>query len=77
MTREGEVRAIKRSDLMEVLDAELPAGTIRYGYHLVSVKLDPLTSDPILEFYDGRIIKAKVLFFLSIRTLHFNKLCNK
>lgn len=61
--RVGEVRCIKRSDLMEVLARELPAGTMRYGYHLVSVKLDPLTSNPTLEFLDGRIIKAKVRIY--------------
>ncbi|KAF3440936.1 hypothetical protein FNV43_RR19222 [Rhamnella rubrinervis] len=57
----GEIRCVKRSDILNALAEDLPHGTIRYGCHILSIKLDPFTSYPILHMLDGRTIKAKVL----------------
>ncbi|XP_048335291.2 monooxygenase 1-like isoform X1 [Ziziphus jujuba] len=57
----GEARCVKRSDLIQMLAEDLPIGTIRFGCRIVSLKLDPLTSYPILQLLDGRKVKAKVL----------------
>ncbi|XP_048131161.1 monooxygenase 1-like [Rhodamnia argentea] len=57
----GEARCIKRSDLVEALAKDLPQGTVRFGCHVISVKLDPVTSSAVLELHNGFVIKAKVL----------------
>ncbi|CAL5427483.1 unnamed protein product [Camellia sinensis] len=57
----GEARCLKRSDLINTLAAALPPHTIHFGCQIVGVKLDPLTSKPILQLLDGRCIVAKVL----------------
>ncbi|XP_010252441.1 PREDICTED: uncharacterized protein LOC104594023 [Nelumbo nucifera] len=56
-----ELRCVKRSDLVEILAENLPPETIRFGCQIVAVKLDPLSSDPVLQLYDGTFIKAKVV----------------
>ncbi|XP_062150393.1 monooxygenase 1-like [Alnus glutinosa] len=58
---EGEARCVERSKLIELLVAHLPVGTIRFGCHIISIKLDAHTSTPILHMHDGSIIKAKVV----------------
>ncbi|KAI4324019.1 hypothetical protein L6164_023587 [Bauhinia variegata] len=57
----GEARCIKRSDLIRTLAEELPAGTVRFGCQVLSVKTDTSTSFPILQLGDGSYIEAKVL----------------
>ncbi|CAL5413828.1 unnamed protein product [Camellia sinensis] len=57
----GEARCLKRSDLINTLANALPPHTIHFGWQIVGVKLDPLTSNPILQLLDGRCIIAKVL----------------
>ncbi|CAL5357846.1 unnamed protein product [Camellia sinensis] len=59
--RHGEARCLKRSDLINTLADALPPHTIHFGCQIVGVKLDPLTSNPILQLLDGRCIVAKVL----------------
>ncbi|OMO94683.1 Monooxygenase, FAD-binding protein [Corchorus capsularis] len=57
----GELRCLKRMDLVEALAEPLPANTVHFGCHVMSIKLDPITSYPILKLQDGSIIKAKVV----------------
>ncbi|KAI8003341.1 Monooxygenase 1 [Camellia lanceoleosa] len=57
----GEARCLKRSDLINTLADALPPHTIHFGCQIVGIKLDPLTSNPILQLLDGRCIVAKVL----------------
>jgi hypothetical protein len=65
--REGEVRCVERSKLIELLAAHLPLGTIRFGCQVISIKQDTQsTSTPILHMHDGSIIKAKVLFSFTL-----------
>ncbi|KAF3440938.1 hypothetical protein FNV43_RR19224 [Rhamnella rubrinervis] len=45
---------------MQVLAEDLPLGTIRCGCHIVSLKLEPFTSFPILQLRDGQTVKAKL-----------------
>ncbi|KAG2710062.1 hypothetical protein I3843_04G007500 [Carya illinoinensis] len=58
---EGEARCVIRSELIEALAAHLPPGTVRFGCQIVSVRLDTLTSSPILQMHDGKIIKAEIV----------------
>ncbi|XP_024031083.1 monooxygenase 1 [Morus notabilis] len=60
-TSKGEARGVKRSDLIDILAQDLPRGTIRLGCHILFVELDPLTNFPILQFRNGRTLKAKIL----------------
>ncbi|XP_058194500.1 monooxygenase 1-like isoform X2 [Rhododendron vialii] len=57
----GEARCLKRSDLIGTLADALPPGTIHLGRQIVSVKLDPSNSYPILQLLDGSSIVAKIL----------------
>ncbi|KAI8003712.1 Monooxygenase 1 [Camellia lanceoleosa] len=57
----GEARCLKRSDLINTIADALPPHTIHFGCQIIGVKLDPLTSNPILQLLDGRCIVAKVL----------------
>ncbi|KAG5520298.1 hypothetical protein RHGRI_033013 [Rhododendron griersonianum] len=57
----GEARCLKRSDLIVTLADALPPGTIHLGRQIVSVKLDPSNSYPILQLLDGSSIVAKVI----------------
>ncbi|OVA11014.1 Monooxygenase [Macleaya cordata] len=56
-----ELRCLKRSDLIQSLADSLPLDTIRFGCHILEVKFDPLTSQPLLQLQDGSIIKSKVV----------------
>ena len=60
LDRSGEARCLKRSVLMETLANDLPIGTVCFGCRILTVELDPITSYPILQLQDGRVIKAKV-----------------
>ncbi|XP_031270757.1 monooxygenase 1-like [Pistacia vera] len=57
----GEVRCVKRSDLIEALAQDLPLGTIRFGCQILSVKLDTNSCFTILHLNNGNKIRAKVL----------------
>ncbi|KAK4373206.1 hypothetical protein RND71_008590 [Anisodus tanguticus] len=57
----GEVRCLKRSDIVETFADALPPKTIRFGCDIVSVEMDPLTSLPCLLFSNGNRIGAKIL----------------
>ncbi|XP_052192287.1 monooxygenase 1-like isoform X2 [Diospyros lotus] len=57
----GEARCLKRSDLVNALADSLPPGTIKFGCQVVSVKLPPRASHPILQLLDGRSIVAKIV----------------
>ncbi|XP_048130530.1 monooxygenase 1-like [Rhodamnia argentea] len=57
----GEVRCVKRSELIEALAGDLPDGTIRLGCRVLYVETDPVTSFPVLQLSNGSTLKAKVL----------------
>ncbi|KAH7833683.1 hypothetical protein Vadar_008742 [Vaccinium darrowii] len=57
----GEARCLKRSDLIRTLADALPPGTVHFGRQIVSVKLDPSNSYPIIQLLDGSSIVAKIL----------------
>ncbi|KAF8405637.1 hypothetical protein HHK36_007713 [Tetracentron sinense] len=57
----GELRCLKRSDLIQTLANDLPLDTIRFRSQLIAVKFDPVTSYPLLQLHDGSVIKAKVV----------------
>lgn len=50
-----------RRDLIEILAEALPAGTMRFGCHVVGVQTDILTCHHILRLADGSIIRSKVM----------------
>ncbi|CAL5016781.1 unnamed protein product [Urochloa decumbens] len=56
-----EVRCLKRSDLLQTLAKELPAGSIRFGCQVEGISLEPITRSPIVSTSDGTAIKAKLL----------------
>ncbi|XP_058089975.1 monooxygenase 1-like isoform X2 [Magnolia sinica] len=56
-----EGRYLLRSDLLQALFDGLPAGTVRFGCHIVKVKTDPVTSHSTLQFHDGNVAIAKIL----------------
>ncbi|CAI0395534.1 unnamed protein product [Linum tenue] len=57
----GEVRAIRRSDLIGTLASELPADSFLLGCKVVGVHFHPTTSEPLLYLHDGTVIHAKVV----------------
>ncbi|XP_022770027.1 monooxygenase 1-like [Durio zibethinus] len=57
----GEVRCLRRTDLIKTLAANLPLNTIHLKTKVVSIKLDPFTSYPILQLHDGSVLVAKVV----------------
>ncbi|KAK3142517.1 hypothetical protein QOZ80_4BG0347530 [Eleusine coracana subsp. coracana] len=57
----SEVRCLKRSDLVETLAKQLPAGYIRFGCQVEDVSLEPITRFPIVSTSDGSTIKAKLV----------------
>ncbi|KAL4559641.1 hypothetical protein LXL04_031784 [Taraxacum kok-saghyz] len=59
--RRGESRSLKRKDLLDILYAALPPATVKFGCELESIKLDPNTSKPVLQFIDGTSIIAKAV----------------
>lgn len=55
---------------------KLPPKTIRFGCKVIQVKLDPVTSFPVLYTTNGIIIKAKVILqfcFLNLRMAILDK----
>ncbi|XP_009764323.1 monooxygenase 1-like [Nicotiana tabacum] len=57
----GEVRCLKRSDIVETFADALPRKTIRFGCEIASVEMDPLTSLPCILLSNGKRIGAKIL----------------
>ncbi|KAK1323951.1 hypothetical protein QJS10_CPA02g00884 [Acorus calamus] len=57
----GELRSLKRSDLMHTLANHLPHETILFGQRVISVETNPETGFPILHCVDGTVINCKVL----------------
>ncbi|KAJ7982561.1 FAD-dependent urate hydroxylase [Quillaja saponaria] len=58
---ESETRCLKRSKLIGTLAESLPLGTLRFGCHVVSIQLDPLTSYAIVQLNNGSTITSKIL----------------
>ncbi|KAL6650771.1 hypothetical protein ACP70R_009696 [Stipagrostis hirtigluma subsp. patula] len=56
-----ESRCLKRSDLLEMLAKNLPAGSIRYGCQVEAIYLEPFTRFPVVSISDGTTIKAKIV----------------
>ncbi|CAO2144331.1 unnamed protein product [Urochloa humidicola] len=57
-----ELRCLTRKDLVETLAKNLPAGTIRFGCHIVAIDAaDSRSHGAILTTVDGSTMKAKVL----------------
>ncbi|KAI3763058.1 hypothetical protein L1987_53508 [Smallanthus sonchifolius] len=54
-------RCLRRKDLIDILYAAFPPGTVKFGYQLESIKLDPPSTKPVLRFIDGSSIVAKVV----------------
>jgi 2-polyprenyl-6-methoxyphenol hydroxylase-like FAD-dependent oxidoreductase len=52
---------VHRNVLLQALEEELPAGTIRYSSKIVSIDQDEHGSAKILHLADGTTIRAKVL----------------
>ncbi|KAF5730259.1 putative monooxygenase [Tripterygium wilfordii] len=61
LVSDGEARCLKRSDLVKALADELPQSIVRFGCNIVSLKLDTLSSYPILHLQTGSTIRARVL----------------
>ncbi|XP_059308523.1 monooxygenase 1-like isoform X1 [Lycium ferocissimum] len=57
----GEVRCLKRSDIVETFADALPPKTICFGCDIVSIEMDPLTSLPCLLLSNGKRIRAQIL----------------
>lgn len=57
----GEVRCLKRSDIVETFADALPPKAIRFGCEIVSVEMDRLTSLPCILLSNGKRIGAKIL----------------
>lgn len=57
----SEARCLRRSDLINTLYNALPPNMIEFGHQIVSVKLDPQNSYPVLQLQDGSSVVAKVL----------------
>ena len=60
--RMGEIRCLRRSELITSLAESLPPGTIHLGCQVLSITADPLSSYSIIQLQNGRTIKAKVFF---------------
>ncbi|KAK1427522.1 hypothetical protein QVD17_16209 [Tagetes erecta] len=58
---DGEVRCLRRKDLIDTLYAALPVGTVRFGCQLESIKMDTHSTKKVLRFTNGSFIVAKVV----------------
>ncbi|GFP97729.1 6-hydroxynicotinate 3-monooxygenase, partial [Phtheirospermum japonicum] len=54
-----EVRCVRRKDLLETLQNELPQGTIRYSSKVVSI--DESENFKLIHLADGSVVRTKVL----------------
>ncbi|KAL6902372.1 hypothetical protein ACP4OV_005248 [Aristida adscensionis] len=57
----NEIRCVRRDLLLQALEEELPAGTIRYSSKIVSIQDDDGDAKILLHLADGSVIRAKVL----------------
>ncbi|CAI9114993.1 OLC1v1015823C1 [Oldenlandia corymbosa var. corymbosa] len=57
----GEVRCLKRRDLIDALANALPPKTIRFGCNAIGVKMDPQSLSPVLQLTDDKAVRAKAL----------------
>ncbi|KAM4089104.1 hypothetical protein ACB094_07G123800 [Castanea mollissima] len=78
----GEIRCLRRSELITSLAESLPPGTIHLGCEVLSITPDPFSSYSIIQLQNGGTIKAKVLIgcdgansvvadFLGLKPLKF------
>ncbi|XP_058217170.1 monooxygenase 1-like [Rhododendron vialii] len=58
---DGEMRCLKRADLMQALADDLPPNTLRFGCTVLGIKVDPSTSYPTVHLDDGTVLHAKVV----------------
>ncbi|KAI5342450.1 hypothetical protein L3X38_010325 [Prunus dulcis] len=56
-----ELRCLRRTDLVDILANSLPRNTLHLGCEVLSIKLDPITSSPVLQLQGGRLLNAKVV----------------
>ncbi|KAI3949762.1 hypothetical protein MKX01_040979 [Papaver californicum] len=69
-----ELRCLKRLDLVQTLADNLPLNTIRFGCHAVAVKLDSLTSQPIVVIgCDG--VNSVVSEFIGLKATRSFSTC--
>ncbi|KAI3737235.1 hypothetical protein L2E82_27232 [Cichorium intybus] len=61
MLVKGETRCLRRKDLINTLHAALPPATVKFGCKLESIKFDPNTKKPVLQFIHRTPIIAKVV----------------
>jgi L-2-hydroxyglutarate oxidase LhgO len=58
--------------MLQVLEEELPKGTIRYSSKIVSIEEDGDTK--IIQLADGSVLRAKVLFLFPFWSLAYSRL---
>lgn len=56
-----ESRSVKRKDLLETMERELPQGTIRYSSKVVSI--EEIGKLKLVHLADGSVVKTKVGFY--------------
>ncbi|ONI20974.1 hypothetical protein PRUPE_2G043900 [Prunus persica] len=56
-----ELRCLRRTDLVDILANSLPRNTLHLGCEVLSIKLDPITSSPVLQLQGGRLLNAKIV----------------
>ncbi|KAH1032254.1 hypothetical protein J1N35_044428 [Gossypium stocksii] len=59
--QERGITLFETVELMKALTEELPVESVYLGCRAVSILLDPLTSNPLLQLHDGTVIKAKIV----------------
>ncbi|KAK4765148.1 hypothetical protein SAY86_026238 [Trapa natans] len=57
----GELRCVKRMDLIKSLADMLPSGTLKLGCRVTSIERDPFTRRPLLQLHNGNLIRPKVM----------------
>ncbi|XP_062113122.1 monooxygenase 1-like [Humulus lupulus] len=57
----GELRCLKRADVIRSLAESLPPQTLRFNSQVCSVELNPFTSHPIIQLQDGTRLNPKVV----------------
>ncbi|KAJ3675348.1 hypothetical protein LUZ60_004390 [Juncus effusus] len=57
----GEMRCLRRKDLIETLAKHIPAEQIQFGCHVSCVEFDSINNLHVVTTCDGTLIKSKVL----------------
>ncbi|CAL4887279.1 unnamed protein product [Urochloa decumbens] len=58
----GELRWLKRKDLIETMAKNIPSGSIRFSCHIAAIRpADPGNHGAVLTTLDGSIVRAKAL----------------